>query len=135
MGMIQRTQLLSIFCAGVIALAACSAPSATSYAPVATAQSGGERSTQSAPVPLTVTQGVAVLGALRGTTVHFACAVSVVSFSAVYPYTITDWGTDTVVRGTGTFPIWNYPRESALSWSVSGGPVHPVANAGAPGDT
>jgi hypothetical protein len=135
MGMIQRTRLLSIFCAAVIALAACSAPSATSYAPVATAQSDGERTTESVPVPLTVTQSVALLSAVRGTTVHFACAVSVVSFSAVYPYTITDWGTGTAVRGTGAFPIWNYPRASALSWSLAGGPVHTVANSGSPGET
>src|SRR6185312_4963027 len=103
LGMIQRTLILSLVCVGVTALAACGTPNATSVAPVAIAQSGGERSIQTVTTPpLTVTQNAVVLGAARGTTAHFACAVSVASFSAVYPYTITDWGTGTVVRGTGT---------------------------------
>jgi len=136
--MIQRTPLLSLCCVTLIAMAACSASSVTPSAPVANAQQDGDRSTQSAtPPPLVLTQSTTTLDAVVGTTTQYACAFQIASYSATYPYTLTDWGLGTTVSGAGTFPIWNYPPASALSWSIAGVSTaeHAVANSGSPGET
>jgi hypothetical protein len=77
-----------------------------------------------------------------GSTTKFTCPFEIYAYYKT-AYVVTDYGYGTASSGSGTFPIFNYPQNSDLSWDVTAVGVPPAANAtytsyynkGTPGQT
>jgi hypothetical protein len=77
-----------------------------------------------------------------GSTTYAACPFEMYAYYKA-AYYVTDYGYGTASSGSGPFPIFNYPQNSDLSWTLTAVGVPPAANAtytlyynkGTPGQT
>jgi hypothetical protein len=118
-----------------LAISACSHGGSLPPAAQSERTDSGLKGTYGTGAPLTVMTNVSVITLTPGSTTSVPCALTVQSSDTSDPrYSVTAWGTGTVLNGKGGYPLEDAPRRDNVAWGLDGqNPTTPLGNSGSPG--